>query len=700
MRMSKLNLALAGMVVVCLEPAATAQPIATDRLSAVMIATDRGDQLPVFAEKLVVDIDGQHAHADLQQTFNNGLSQQIEGHYQLQPGQGAHVDGFAYWNGEQKIVGEVFEKGTAERVYTEVTTRRRDPAILEQTGEGLYGFKVFPIAPGEHKRVEIAWSKWLERRDHTVEFRAPISSRNAEIVVTLAGPIKNLTSATHVLSVEKLDSGLRVRATGPAKDGEIDLRWDVDEPAWTPDAYLQSSTQPNGEGWFVLSLAAPQLPATAAMPKDVTIVIDRSGSMAEDQKMMFAKRAAAKLIDVLDPHDRVNVIAFSDEVDPLFAAPHAVDAAARDQAKAFVDRLLAGGGTDLALALQTAVHSQAKAEAGRPRIVVFLTDGESDAQKAVAVDTSDLRLFTLGVGTDVNKALLAKLAAEKRGRFVFIERASEIEGDVARLGSAIAHPLLVDVSVDVDGAVASRMYPRTLPDLFAEDELRVSGRYKGTGPMTFTVHGKLEGKPVAYKRTIREAVDASHPHAWTAQLWAQARVDHLLEQIQLSPANQTELHDEVIDLALAYNFVTPFTAFLAVPETELDRSSAQTLAQARARKHDAAAQRSADGGEVVAVNGKAPAIDPTSTSQGVTLDGAYARNVPAGRTFDADVAHDTAKAKRVADTDGDDDDGTVASNEQVHRHGCAGCASTGGDGAMSLILIGLVAIRLRRRSAR
>ncbi|HEY1816993.1 MAG TPA: VWA domain-containing protein [Kofleriaceae bacterium] len=695
--MSKLNLALAGMVLVCLEPAATAQPIATDRLSAVMIATDHGDQLPVFAEKLVVDIDGQHAHADLMQTFSNRLSQQIEGHYQLQPGQGSHVDGFAYWNGEQKIVGEVFEKATAERVYTEVTTRRRDPAILEQTGEGLYGFKVFPIAPNERKRVEIAWSKWLERRDHTVEFRAPVSSRNAEIIVTLAGPIKNLTSATHVLTIEKLDNGLRVRATGPAKDGEIDLRWDVDEPAWTPDAYVQPPTAANTEGWFVLALAAPQLPATAAMPKDVTIVIDRSGSMAEDEKMTFAKRAAGKLIDVLDPHDRVNVIAFSDEVDPLFAAPHVVDAAARGQAKAFVDRLLAGGGTDLALALQTAVHSQTKAEPGRPRIVVFLTDGESDAQKAVAVDTSDLRLFTLGVGVDVNKALLAKLAAEKRGRFVYIERASEIEGDVARLGTAIAHPLLVDVSVDVEGAVASRMYPRTLPDLFAEDELRVSGRYKGTGPLTFTIHGKLEGKPVVYKRTI----DGSHPHAWTAPLWAQARVDHLLEQLELSPTNQTELHDEVIDLALAYNFVTPYTAFLAVPETELDHSSAETLAQGRARKQNAIAQQSADGrigGEAVAINGKAPTIDPTSTSQGVTLDRNYTRNVPAGRSFDADVAH--TNAKRVADVDNDGDDENAASGEQVHRHGCAGCASTGGDGAMSLILIGLVALRLRRRSAR
>jgi Ca-activated chloride channel homolog len=703
--MSNHRLALAGMVVVCLvapataQPIATAQPFASDRVAAMMLATDRNEALPVFAERLTIDVDGQFARSDLQQTYTNDTSRQIEGRYELTPGQGSHVDGFAYWNGEQKIVGEVFERDTANRVYNEVTARRRDPAILEQTGEGVFSFKVFPIAPSEHKRVEVKWDKWLERRDHEVELRAPVNSRNAEIVITLAGPISHLTSSTHQLAVEQLANGVRVRASGPARDGEIDLKWNVDEPAWTPDAFVQPPEQRDGEGWFSLSLAAPRLAAKAAMPKDLTIVIDHSGSMAEDQKMTYAKRAAESLIRLLDPGDRVNVIAFSDDVDPLFAAPHAIDATTRDQATAFVDRLFAGGGTDIALALQTAVKSQTQDSGGRPRIVVFLTDGVSDAQKAVAVPTGDLRLFTLGVGTDVNKPLLAKLAAEKRGRFVYIERATDIERDVSRLGNAIAHPLLVDVSIDVQGAVASRMYPRTLPDLFAEDELRVSGRYRGAGPLTFTIRGKLEGKPVAYTRTV----DASHPHAWPAILWAQSRVDHLLEQLELGESeNATEVQSEIIDLALAYNFVTKFTAFLAVPESELVGSARQTIADARARKQQAVAQQSVDGtparGETVTIRGAAPMIDQGGTKTGVTIGDDYTRNVPVGRTFGEVVGAD-AKAKRVASND--DDEATGASSENsVHRHGCAGCASTTGDGAASLILIALVVIRLRRRSAR
>src|SRR5580704_14776609 len=529
--MKMIRLALAGVVVLCLGRAASTQPITTERVSALMLATDRAE-IPIHEERLTVAIDGEYAQSTLLQTYANNSGGRIEGHYELRPGQGAHVDGFSYWNGEQRIVGEVFERETANRVYNQVTQKRRDPGLLEQNGEGLFAFKVFPIEPGENKRVEVRWSKWLERRAQTVHFRAPVTSSTAEIVVTIDGPIKNVASTTHKLHVEQLAGGVRLRADHPEAAGEFDLSWDVDEPAWTPDAYLEPATD-GGEGWFALALAAPRLPATAATPKDLTIVIDHSGSMQTDQKMFYAKRAATALVGLLDANDRVNVISFSDEVDPLFHAPHALDAATRTQANAFIDRLYPGGGTDLALALETAVSSQAH-EAGseRPHIVVFLTDGVSDAAKAVAVNTADVRLFTLGVGTDVNKPLLAKLAAEKRGRFVYIEEARAIEPEVARLGAAIAHPLLVDVSVSVEGVEATRIYPRTLPDLFAEDELRVSGRFHGAGPVKFVIRGKLEGKPVAYTRVV----DPARSHPWPAPLWAQARVDHLLEQIQLDGA--------------------------------------------------------------------------------------------------------------------------------------------------------------------
>lgn len=677
--MTTIRLALAGVVVLCLGRAAPAQQmLASDRVSADMLDGNRAD-LPIHEERLTVAIDGEYAHSTLLQTYSNTSSATIEGNYQLRPGGGTHVDGFAYWNGEERIVGEVFERATAERVYNDVTRRKRDPAILEQAGEGVFAFKVFPIQAHENKRVEVRWSRWLERHGQTVHFRAPVTSRSAEIVVTIAGPFKNVRSTTHQLHVEQLATGVRVRADHPEAAGEFDLSWDVDEPAWTPDAYVAPATEPGGEGWFAASLAVPTLSPAATTPKDLTIVIDHSGSMQTSEKMVYAKRAAAELVGLLDAGDRVNVISFSDEVDPLFQLPHALDKATRDQALGFIGRLSPGGGTDLALALGTAVHTQDSADTHRPHIVVFLTDGMSDAADAVAVKTGDVRLFTLGVGDDVNKPLLAKLAAEKRGRFVFIERAKDIEPEVARLGQAIAHPVLVDVSVSLEGVEATRIYPRTLPDLFSDDELRVSGRFHGAGPARLVIRGTLEGKPVAFSR----AIDLAHPHPWVAPVWAQSRIDHLLEQIALATKGDapSELQNEVVDLALAYNFVTPYTAFLAVPERELGAASAQTLAAARARKRELVAHEAAP-------------------AQGV----AVAQNSPPGTAtvvdvFGADTAEADVKKPSVRGEDADDD--VVSAGERVHGHGCAGCTTGSGGGAGMLALIGIVAlVVLRRRAAR
>ena len=168
------RLLFAGAVTLGLASTAGAQQMATDRVEAIMIAGGR-DALPIHEEKLTVDIDGEYASATLVQTYLNNTPGRIEGNYRLRPGSGSHVDGFAYWNGEQKIVGEVFEKQTARQVYDSVTTRRRDPGLLEQDGEGAFTFKVFPIEAKEKKRVEMRWTKWLERRTKTVTYHAPVT---------------------------------------------------------------------------------------------------------------------------------------------------------------------------------------------------------------------------------------------------------------------------------------------------------------------------------------------------------------------------------------------------------------------------------------------------------------------------------------------------------------------------------------------
>ncbi|HWO18952.1 MAG TPA: VIT and VWA domain-containing protein [Kofleriaceae bacterium] len=666
---------------------AGAQVWAPENVQALMIARgERGEDLapssssssplplPLVEERLRVDIDGQHATSTLLQVYQSRAAVPIEGRYTLRAGTGSHVEGFAYWNGEAKIVGEVFERETARRVYENVTTRRRDPGLLEQEGEGAFAFRVSPIAPSEKKRIELRWAKWLDRRAQTVRYHAPITRPDAEIVVSITGTPQNLRSPTHALRVEKLATGVRLRADGArGRAGELVLEWDVAEPAWTPSAYLH----PNGtlDGWFALSLAAPDLPASAVTAKDVTIVIDRSGSM-KGEPMAQAKAAAIDMIRRLDAADRVNVVAFSDEVDPLFKAPQPLDADTRAHAIGFVDRLHDGGGTDIALALGTAIASQDAAKA-RPRVVVFMTDGQSDVEKAMAAartDTGDVRLFTLGLGKDVNSHLLSRLAATKRGRFVHIEQAAAIQTEVGRLAALIARPLLVDVSVEVDGVQAVKLYPRSLPDLFAQDELLVTGRFRGpsTGAARLTIRGKLAGKPVAFTRSVDLATAPARP--WLGRLWAQARVAHLLEEMSLG-GKQPELVEEVVELALAYNFVTPYTAFLAIPESELG-DQASTVAAARARKR----QIRANNPDAAALDGDAPARHAVMRSAAdVDADD------DAGDGGDADEEGEALPASRALSR---------------RAHGCAGCASSGGAApgllALALAIAGLL-VRPRRR---
>jgi Ca-activated chloride channel family protein len=639
------------------------------RMEAMMIASGIRESrpIPIVEERLEVTIDGQEASSKLLQVYRNETSARIEGQYHLRPGSGSHVDGFAYWNGETKIVGEVFERETAREVYKRVTTRRRDPGLLEADGEGAFSFKVFPVEPNEKKRVEVRWNRWLERRDQTVHYVAPISRQDAEIVITLLGPATNVRSSTHRLHRESIAGGVRLRADNGTSAGQIDLAWDVDEPAWTPDVYVHSDGK--NDGYFAMSLATPRQSGTPA-PKDVTIVIDRSGSM-EGDPIAHADAAAAEMIKLLGDSDRVNVIAFSDEVDPLFRTPQPV-AESRAHAISFAHGLHAGGGTDIALALSTAIKSQDRQQ-GRPRIIVFMTDGQSDVEKAMQAaqtDTGDVRMFTLGLGKDVNRPLLQRLAALKRGRFAYIADALAIEPEVRRVAEHIARPVLVDLSFDVDGAQAVRLYPRSLPDLFAEDELVVAGRIRGTGKAKLTIKGTLAGKPVAYTRTV----DLSRPIArpWVGGLWAQSRVEHLLEELSLKSA-QPEMRDEVIELALAYNFVTPYTAFLAVPESELG-DMAGTVAAAREQKQ-----------KIMAANPDAAALG--SRRQGIDM-----------ADHDAPASFGRAPSRPMADRGDDDSDASpgYAELSSSRHHGCAGCASSGADGAWVLI-VGVALFARRRR---
>jgi len=662
--------------------------------------------LPIVDEQLNVDIDGQYASTRLRQTFHNLSGDRVEGLYSLRAGPGAKADGFAYWNGEQKIVGEVFERGVARQVYQNVTRRRRDPGLLEETGDGVFSFAVSPIAPGERKRVEVSYGQWLPRHVATVELHAPVTRKDSDVTVTIwdGRELRDITSPTHQLDVQRLSNGRYLvrthKAMGAGDPSELVLHYQIADKAWTPAGYAHRDKEQ--DAYFTLTLAAPELSASAAMAKDVTLVIDRSGSMA-GEAIRQAREACIDIVKRLRSDDRLNIILFDHTVEKLYPEPKPVTEAIRRQAIEYLQMMEDGGATDLAMALEQALASQASGN--RPRVVLFFTDGQSDVPSvltAMQADKRDVRVFTVGFGSDVNKALLSRLAARKRGRFTYISAASNIEREVSTLYRQIDAPVLVDVSLEASGGTIARIYPPTLPDLFVDDELRISGRLHASGPVTFTIKGKQGGR--SFSRSVRLAATAELKRPWVARQWAGARVDDLLDEIALGSGG-TEIQNEVVDLALAYNFATPYTAFLAIPESELDWQSAHQLASARAYKAELF-RRKPDAARVAGGNASgSPVAD--SGDDGNLHEMAARRRAP-------------HQERELADNDsygGDEQESSLqqpvkqaklgrrTQNVGLDRKGSGGClscsvAGSGDRTLAALIVVGAMLIGFRRRRRR
>lgn len=669
-----LKIGLLGFAVLGLADVARAQLIQTATEpppEATMVArtgAGREAAMPLVQERLEVDIDRQFARTEILQTYHNRSGGLVEGQYQLRAGAASRVEGFAYWNGEKKIVGEVFEKAAARRVYDEVTSRRRDPGLLEKVGDGVFAFRIFPIQPDEKKRVSITYTAWLARRGRRVEYRAPVHLSGADVVVTIhsSRPLRDVRSSSHAIEVDRgAGDEVVVRAGAPrGRRGQLVLSWEIAEAPWSLAAAYHKDQ--GSDGYFVLALAAPPVGERQVAAKDVTIVLDRSGSMS-GTPIAQARQAAIQVVERLGRRDRINVVAFDDEVDPLFQVPREASAATRARAIAYIERLTEGGGTDIALALRTVLAAQR--EGKRPRVILFLTDGQSSAPEAVEAieeDRRDARVFTVGVGKGVNGPLLARLAAVKRGRFIHIRDAADLERDVSTLYRSISRPLLVDVSLSVDGASAHGIYPRSLPDLFVDDELLVSGRLTGTGPTEFALRGTYDGRPVTYRARLEVKNGLRRP--WVGKLWAESRVDHLVEKIALGEGS-AEHQKEVVDLALAYNFVTDYTSFLAIPESELTGGARDTIEAARARKR-AILESHQDAAKL-----DQPAPPPEAGA----------------------AAGDADDEEMLASEGGE------AMTIDRKRGGCAGCAAggRGGGGATFVVLlVGLLAAARRRRRAR
>jgi len=260
----------------------------------------------------------------------------------------------------------------------------------------------------------------------------------------------------------------------------------------------------------------------------------------------------------------------------------------------FIKALKPVGGTNINQSLLASLRQFSEADRERPKMLVFMTDGlptvdQTNVTKIVdnvrKASKPGVRLFTFGVGYDVNTALLDKLAAENGGVADYVEPKEDLEVKVSNFFSKVNYPVLTDLQLDMGGAQIDLIYPRAIPDVFRGSQVTLIGRYSNAADLN-SIQIKLTGKAGGTSRTYTYANLGfplrSDANDYLPRLWATRRVGWLMEQVRTN-GEQKELRDEIVDLGTRYGIVTPYTSYLAL-ENEREVSQAAGTAQPVTRR--------------------------------------------------------------------------------------------------------------------
>jgi Ca-activated chloride channel homolog len=583
-------------------------------------------QRPLKVKSIRFDakITDQVAVTHVEQVFENDTPYLLEGVYFFPLPDNVSITEFAMWDGDKRLVGEARPRDEARRIYNDIVRSRRDPALLEYAGKNLFQASVFPIQPHSDKKVELTYSQVLRNEGGTVAYRYPLGTGwqsqagwqpaprplsqspgtlresdaenpqarpsgssfgqiSAVIEISSKAAIKGIYSPSHEIDVKR-DGERKARLSFESRGGaqaDFQLFYSFSDKDF--GLSLLTYRDPGKDGFFLL-LVSPKanLDEREVSAKDVIFVLDTSGSMAEEGKIDKAKAALRHGVSSLNSRDRFNIVSFAGEERLMSERLITADDNGRKQALEFIERMRATGGTNINDALMSAFKQiQTGDQAGvRPQMIVLLTDGQPTVgeTKAGAIFANvkqaikqGVRLFTFGVGYDVNTVLLDGLANENRGTVAYIEPKEDIEVKVSNFFAKVNNPVLSDVKIDWGGVETDLVYPRATPDIFHGAQLVLMGRYRPRPSANrLTLTGKVNGRERSFVYDDLKFPEKQGDNEFLPHLWAMRRVGHLLDQIRLNGESK-ELRDEIVELGTRYGIVTPYTSYLVLESGDRGR---------------------------------------------------------------------------------------------------------------------------------
>jgi len=545
--------------------------------------------MPLKETRVKAKVEGMVARVEVFQRFENHNTKAIEAVYVFPLPANAAVGEYSFRMGSREVRGVVKTREEARATYEKARGEGKTASLLEQERPNVFTQTVANIPAGETIEVRIRYDLELPSDSGRYSFvfptvvgprfcppgqvadasalKAPVLAPGEpnphriqlDLVLEAGLPLKNLKSVFH--KVVRTDSGALVRvSTDPDDDvpnKDFRLEWTLGQDR--PEVALLVDRQKKG-GHFLLMVEPPAVvDSSQIVPREVVLLLDQSGSM-DGQPLAAVQQAARKLVERLRPSDRIQIVSFSDV--PQWFSDTALPATkeTRRRALSWIDGLRAGGGTQMLGGVLAALDAPVRGDL--QRLVCLMTDGyignESQILQAIRERAGDrVRVHVLGVGSSVNQHLVEGAAMAGRGVSFVVPIGVDPTEIVDRFWAKLQSPILAGIRLDWGVLPVADIEPEGLQDLYAGHPIHLAGRFKSPAKGTLVMTGRTGANKVTY----RIPVDLSRPdavHPSVGALWARSRIGRLTRPWA------GDHREEVTDLALEYQLLSPHTSFVAV----------------------------------------------------------------------------------------------------------------------------------------
>jgi Ca-activated chloride channel homolog len=546
-------------------------------------------------------ITGNLARVEVTQTFENPYNDPLEAIYTFPLPDQAAVDEMEIKIGDRVIRGNIKRREEAQKIYQDAKRNGQTAGLLEQQRDNIFTQSLANIRPGEKIQVKIRYTESVkfEKGDYEFVFpmvvgpryipgqtigtsvdtdRVPDASKITPPVIkpgTRSGqdiavnveidagvPLQTVQSTSHKLRIQSLGGKVQVKLGGedtiPNKD--LVLRYRVS------NKNTQATVLTEKNHFATYLIPALTYSKNEIVPKDVVFLMDTSGSQSGDP-IVKSQELMRRFINGLNPQDTFTIIDFSDTTHQLSATPLTNTPENRALALAYIDKVDANGGTELLNGIHKALSFPATEE-GRLRSIVLLTDGYIGDDKAVIAEVQrhlkpGNRFYAFGVGSSVNRFLIDRLGELGRGTSQVIRQDEPSKPVADKFFRQIANPVLTNIQVTWEGTgSAPEIYPKALPDLFANQPLVLYGRKSDKSNGVLKITGTTANGGHYEERLNVQFSENGNPAI--AQLWGRARIKDLANQMY-GGDTKTGV-DAITQTALKYHLLSDYTAFVAVSD--------------------------------------------------------------------------------------------------------------------------------------